>query len=74
MHCGSLWGFGPLQGLSVDKEALCVCLLVCYLQVELGLSDRVAFASKYSYNACLQAINGALLSGAPPLLDSLVQP
>lgn len=28
------------------------------IQAELGLTDRVAFASKYSYNACLQAING----------------
>lgn len=28
------------------------------MQVELGLIDRVAFSSKYSYNQCLQAISG----------------
>lgn len=47
----------------------CVCAAVLYcgvllsspavfLQSELGLLDRVAFSSKYSYNSCLQAING----------------
>lgn len=44
---------------------LCSCSLTCVhhpllpvMQGELGLIDRVAFASKYSFNSCLQAIKG----------------
>lgn len=40
------------------------------LQGELGLTDRVAYASKYSVNPCLQAINGEL--GALPHTDTLL--
>jgi hypothetical protein len=48
------------HGLLTANVVACLhgCLLACPLQAELGLLDRVAFATKYTVNPCLQAING----------------
>mgnify|MGYP001810013718 CR=1 FL=1 len=43
-------------------------LLPACLQSELGLIDRVAFASKYSVNSCLQAVSGEHLTVVLPCL------
>lgn len=45
------------------------------LQAELGVLDRVAFSSEYSYNSCLQAINGEFITSlccCPCTADFLV--